>query len=313
MLIYVDTPFQQAQKDQLKTGAPEDEFVFKDELDSKEEQKNTLLKADIVLGNPRPAEWLTEAKNLKWMQLYSAGFEYYRGIEISAPVTNLQDFFSQPCAETMVAGIMALYRGMDFFGVLKEKKKWVGHTQRSELQLLMNRKVIILGWGTIGKRVGKILSGFSCETKIYARSAQEASIRTPGELENEIGWADIIIGCLPGTAETKGLFTSSMIRKMKKTALFCNVGRGNLVADESVLIEALNTNAIGGAVLDVTAEEPIPEDHPLWDCPNTILSQHSGGGNANEYYGIAEFFLKNLQKLKNKEPLENIVDFARGY
>lgn len=313
MLIYVDTPFNEEQKDQLIYGSPEDLFVFKDEIESKEEQLATLLKADILLGNPKPVEWLEKAHNLKWVQLYSTGFEYYRNIKIPAVITNMQDYYSQPCAETAVGGIMALYRGMDNFGVLKSEKKWVGYTLRAHLQLLQDKKVIILGYGNIGRRVAKILSGFDCEIKIYARSAPEAAIRTTDELLKQLGWADIVIGCLPGTAETKGLFTSEMIRAMKHGAVFSNVGRGNLVEDEQVLIDALNEGKLGGAVLDVTAEEPIPADHPLWDCRNTILSQHSGGGNVSEYFGIAQFFLENLERFKKNIPLKNPVDFGRGY
>ena len=104
-----------------------------------------------------------------------------------------------------------------------------------------------------------------------------------------------------------------MIERMKSTALFCNVGRGNLVADEDALIEALMNYKIGGAVLDVTAKEPIPPDSKLWNCPNTMLSQHSGGGQITEYEGIVELFLENLQNYKRGMPLKNQIDFKRGY
>ena len=313
MKIYVDTPFKDEYKKLLVTSAPDDTFIFKEDLASSKEQEDMLFKADILLGNPKPVELVAKATNLKWIQLYSTGFEYYRNIKIPAVITNMQDYYSQPCAETAVGGIMALYRGMDLFGVLKDKKAWVGYTLRANLQLLMNKKVIILGFGNIGRRVNKILSGFDCEIKIYARTAPEASIRTAKELEEAVKWADIVIGCLPGTAETKGFYTTTMIQNMKPGSVFCNVGRGNLVQDEMALVDALKTGKIGGAVLDVTEEEPIPEGHPLWDCPNTILSQHSGGGNITEYEGIANFFLENLQRFKKNETLLNQVDFNRGY
>ena len=312
-MIYVDTPFKQEHRDILFAGAPGETFVFKEQLNNEQEQLDALLAAEIVMGNPKPVEWLERATNIKWIQLYSTGFEYYKSIKVPATVTNMQDYFSQPCAETAVGGIMALYRGMDSFGVLKHQKKWVGYHIREGLQLLMNKKVLILGYGNIGRRVAKILSGYDCELKIYARTAPEASVKSVEELENVIPWADIIIGCLPGTPDTKGLFTAQMIRKMQPHAVFCNVGRGNLVADEAALVDALNNYKIGGAVLDVTAEEPLPEKHPLWDCPNTILSQHSGGGNVSEYRGIAEFFLENLKRFRNNEPLKNQVNFERGY
>lgn len=122
-----------------------------------------------------------------------------------------------------------------------------------------------------------------------------------------------IIACLPGTPETKGFFSNQMIGQMQQHALFCNVGRGNLLEDEHVLIEALLQHKIGGAVLDVTAVEPIPPDSKLWSCANTILSQHSGGGKKNEYAGIVDLFIQNLQNFKNGLPLKNRIDFLKGY
>ena len=100
---------------------------------------------------------------------------------------------------------------------------------------------------------------------------------------------------------------------MKPNALFCNIGRGNLVADEDALIDALMNYKIGGAVLDDTSSEPLPNESKLWECPNTILSQHSGGGQITEYEGIVELFLENLKNYKNGMPLQNQIDFERGY
>ena len=313
MTIYVDTPFKPDQKGTLLRAAPDDTFIFSDELPGKDEQLHTLLQADILLGNPKPVEWLQKADNLKWVQLYSTGFEYYSQIRIPAVVTNMQDYYSQPCAETMVAGIMALYRHMDGFAVLKEKKQWVGAPVRLQLQLLNYKKVIILGTGHIGRRVANILAGFDAEIIFYGRTAPDASLRNPEQLVQKIAWADIIIGCLPGSAETKGLFTKDMIGRMKPTALFCNVGRGNLVDDEDALMDALMDHKIGGAVLDVTAAEPIPADSRLWDCPNTILSQHSGGGQVTEFEGITALFLENLENYKQGKPLKNQINFHKGY
>ncbi|MEI9806598.1 MAG: NAD(P)-dependent oxidoreductase [Bacteroidota bacterium] len=136
---------------------------------------------------------------------------------------------------------------------------------------------------------------------------------TTEQLEKQLPDADIVIGCLPGTKQTAGMFTNKMISLMKPSALFCNVGRGNLVEDENFLISALKEGKIGGAVLDVTAQEPIPADHPIWECPNTILSQHSGGGNLTEYEGIANFFMDNLKAFKENKPLKNQILLGKGY
>ncbi|MDR6571048.1 D-2-hydroxyacid dehydrogenase [Chitinophaga ginsengisegetis] len=313
MLIFVDAPLAERHKSTLAAGAAGDSFIFRDELPGESEQREALLKADILLGNPKPVEWLEKAVNLQWIQLYSTGFEYYRHIKIPAIVTNMQDYYSQPCAETAIAGILSLYRGAGEFATLKNKQQWVGHIIRPALQTLQNKQVIILGAGNIARRIEKILRGFDCTIRLYARRSPNAVIRTTTELEAALPAADIVIACLPGTEETKGLFTREMIAALKHNAIFCNVGRGNLLADEQALTEALMHRRIGGAVLDVTQEEPLPAGHPLWSCPNTVLSQHSGGGSTSEYEGIVACFLENLAAFKNGIPLKNIVRFDKGY
>ncbi|HVZ97011.1 MAG TPA: D-2-hydroxyacid dehydrogenase [Chitinophagaceae bacterium] len=312
MLIYVDTPLREAEKKSVREGiSPENDVYFKDELSGDDARLAYIQQADIIFGNPKP-EWMKQAKNAKWIQLYSAGFEYYQGIKLPAKITNMQDYYSQPCAETVVAGIMALYRKMDEFAILKEKKQWVGYPIRRKLELLQGKKAIIMGTGNIGRRIARILAGFNAEWIFFGRTAPDA-IHTKDELLQKIPWADILIACLPGTDETKGLFTNEMIDLMKPGAIFCNIGRGNLVADQDYLTKALISQKIGGAVLDVTTPEPIPPDSKLWDCPNTILSQHSGGGQLTEYDGIIELFLENFNNYKNGNPLKNPISFNKGY
>lgn len=313
MIIYVDTAFAAKQEQLLIQTFSEDQFIFRKSLDSSEEEKEALLSADIILGNPKQKELIEQSDKVKWVQLYSTGFEYFKQLKTSAVFSNMRDYYSEPCAETVLAGIMALYRGMDRFTLLKEKKEWVGHKIRTSLHLLENKKVILLGAGNIARRMAKLLSGFDCEISFFARSAPEATLRTAKDLEAAIPGADIIIGCLPGTPETVGLFTTAMLKLMKTEALFCNVGRGNLVEDEMELVKAIQDNKIAGAVLDVTAAEPLPADHPLWLCQNTILSQHSGGGNIEEFDGIASFFISNFKRYKAGDALLNVVQLDRGY
>jgi len=313
MVIYIETPLDEDLRSQLKLACAEDECIFKGDLQTHEDRVSALSKAEIIFGNPRPASLLSDLPKLKWIQLYSAGFEYYSELTISATVTNMRDFFSEPCAETAIAGILSLYRGMSDFALLKQEKKWVGQKMRPALNTLQKKSVLILGAGNIGKRIEKILMGFDCNIHFYARTRAERVVTTIPEVEALIPTADIIIACLPGTEETKGFFKTTMIKLMKPSAIFVNVGRGNLVADELALAKALMNHEIGGAVLDVTFDEPLPADHPLWTCPNTILSQHSAGGDANESLGLLNFFLENLQRYKTQQPLLNQVQLNKGY
>jgi len=313
MTIYIEIKLTDPLKAAIREAGDNYTYIFQDELDSEDARHQAVKKADVVFGNLKPVEWLDEAPNLKWIQFASAGFDSYRTLKTDAIVTNMRDYFSGPCAETMVAGIMALYRGIDQFTILKKEHKWVGHTIRNDLYLLSKRHVIILGAGNIGQRIGRLLSGFDCQVIFFARNQNTAIINTPDELLQAVSGVDIIIGALPGTAETAGLFTNAMIDAMRPNAIFCNVGRGNLLADESHLVDALVNKRIAGAVLDVTAQEPIPADHPLWNCPNTILTQHSGGGNLTELEGIVALFLTNLKSFESDRQMMNMVDLERGY
>lgn len=314
MQIFVETHFKPSFKLLLRDAVnTTDKLVFKDELTGEAEELKALSEAEIILGNPKPAQKLLQATRLKWIQLASTGFEIYTGIKIPALATNLKDFYAVPCAETMIAGIMSLYRGMDRFSLLKEKQQWLGVSLREGLRLLTHKNVIILGAGSIGKQTAKLLTGFDCTIRFFARTSPEAGLRNARQLEGALTQADLVIGCLPGTPETKGLFTRKMITLMKPDALFCNVGRGNLLEDESALVDALMNEKIGGAVLDVTMQEPLPADHALWKCPNTIISQHTGGGYIDERKEMIRFFLKNLRAFKEGKPMENLIKMETGY
>ena len=99
---------------------------------------------------------------------------------------------------------------------------------------------------------------------------------------------------------------------MQHHAVFANFGRGTIV-EEAALLSALRGGRLGGAVLDVTQEEPLPSHHPFWNCPNTILTQHSGGGSHDEIDGKIDVFLENFNRYRRGETLAGIVDMTKGY
>ncbi|MCY7359314.1 MAG: D-2-hydroxyacid dehydrogenase, partial [Rudanella sp.] len=121
---------------------------------------------------------------------------------------------------------------------------------------------------------------------------------------------DLLINCLPGTVDN--FVDSEVIAAMKSGSVFANVGRGN-TADEPALIDGLQRNHLGGAVLDVTAQEPLPTDSPLWTMPNVILTQHTAGGQRTEDEGKVTQFVRNLARFEQGETVENQVDLLRGY
>ncbi|RIV23461.1 D-2-hydroxyacid dehydrogenase [Fibrisoma montanum] len=282
---------------------------FRSEL-PEHELESTFERADVVMGNVPPA-WVARApQTLQFWQLDSAGFDGYQNLRLSVPVANMGDFFAWPCAETIVAGIIGLYRHIHELAVLQHQRNWVGVPIRYKLGLLRRKRVVILGTGAIGQAVRTMLTGFECEVNMLARTDPRAELHSVDELKAILPQTDLVINTLPGTA--KGFFSADLIRAMPADGVYANIGRGS-TTDEPALIEALQQGRLGGAVLDVTATEPLPADSPLWAMPNVILTQHTGGGQQTEDEGKAAQFLRNLHRFRNGEPLENPIDLSKGY
>ena len=279
---------------------------------AKEQAQALFRQAEILLGNPPPA-WLTAVPlpHLRFWQLDSSGFERYQGIELPVPVANMGDFFAWPCAETMVAGLLALYRHLPELAVLQTQKQWVGGAfVRNRAQLLRGRRVVILGAGGIARALLQQLSGFECPVQLLARTDPRAQLHSREELLTVLPETDVVVNCLPGSAT--GFFSADLVAAMRPGSIYASVGRGS-TTDEPALIAALQAGHIGGAVLDVTATEPLPADNPLWTLPNVLLTQHTGGGQPFEDEGKVNLLLGNLSRLRAGQTLENLVDLRRGY
>ncbi|MGH1482947.1 MAG: D-2-hydroxyacid dehydrogenase [Geminicoccales bacterium] len=290
------------QQSRLWQGAGDWDIQFQDPAEASD--------CPVVFGNPEPPV-VTGNHALRWMQLESVGFGEYADLDLTRPdgmvqITNLAGFFADPVAETALACILALGRGIDRLAVLQQRAEWVGDPLREDLRLLKGASVLLFGYGAINRRVAELLSPFGCRIDFLA------SGWTADELDTALAEADILIATAPDTQRTRGLFDQARLGRMKMGAIFCNFGRGSLV-DEAVLANALQAGQLGGAVIDVTEDEPLPVDHAFWRCPNTIVTQHSGGGTADELDRKIDVFLANLARYRKNEPLEGLVDFARGY
>ena len=315
MQLFINPSLSDDLKSQLQQHLPaahHDEPVnvtFRHEL-PQEDQQSAFQSAEVVMGNP-PAAWFAEPlPNLKFWQLDSAGFDGYKHAQLNAQVANMGNYFAWPCAETMLAGILAMYRRIPELAVLQSRSEWVGAPIRDRTDLLRQKNVVVLGTGTIGQAVRQMLSGFDCTVKMLARTDPQAELHSADELKAVLPQTDIMVNCLPGTAA--GFVSADLIGAMKPGSVYANVGRGT-TTDEPVLIQALQSGRLGGAVLDVTATEPLPTDSPLWTLPNVLLTQHSGGGQPGEDRGKVVLFLRNLTHFLAGEPLENAVELGRGY
>ncbi|RZK16507.1 MAG: D-2-hydroxyacid dehydrogenase [Hymenobacter sp.] len=311
MKIFVYTALNQAARQYLKEQLPAGaDVTFNADLPA-DQARAAFSAAEVILGNPPPA-WLTDGPlpQLVFWQIDSAGFDRYKGVRLAVPVANMGDFFAWACAETMVAGLLALYRRLPELVLLQAQQQWVGAEVRGRQGLLRGKRVIILGAGTIAQAVREQLSGFGCAVQLLARRNPQAQLHSKEELAATLPETDVVLNCLPGSAD--GFFSAELVAAMRPGSIYASVGRGN-TTDEPALIAALQAGRLGGAVLDVTATEPIPAGHPLWALPHVLLTQHTGGGQPREAEGKIDQLVRNLARLRTGQPLENLVQLATGY
>ncbi|PPK85888.1 phosphoglycerate dehydrogenase-like enzyme [Neolewinella xylanilytica] len=281
--------------------------------ESEDEQQRMCRDAEIILGNP-PVAWLRDVGDLRWMQLSSAGFRPYTALadeKVSFQITNCAGLFGTPVAETALAGILALLRRIPTFVRDQEQRHWRGAAIRPELGTLSGKRVIVLGSGSIGGRFRQLLDGFDCRVATMGNH-NVADFHTLRELDARLPEADVVMAALPDTEATRDMFDAPRLSLLSSTCIFANVGRGNLV-DEQALLARLVDGTLGGAVLDVTRNEPLGQNDPLWKAPRTVLTQHSAGGAQDERRRIIDRFLHNLARYDRGRQLDYSVDLHRGY
>jgi len=309
MNIYIACELDNLDKKIIKNYFKKHNLYFSN-LRFKKIADNNFLKCEIVFGNI-PPDWIKQSSKIKWIQLESTGFAEYSNVKKNflnkdVIITNLKSFFAPQVAQTVMAGIFTFYRGLDSFTLLKKKKKWIGDPIRAKLEILNDKNILFFGKGSINQEIAKYIKVFNCKyTFIDSNSKKSFFIK-------KVKKAEIVICALPGTTKTKMLFNKKMINSLSKQTILINVGRGNLI-NEKYLIKKLKNNDLKGAVLDVTAEEPLRKNNPLWSCPNLILTQHTGGGYKDEIIDKVNFFLDNFQRYKKKSKLLNKINPMKGY
>ncbi len=309
MNIYIACELDNLEKKIIKNNLKKHNLYFSN-LKFKKIADNNFLKCEIVFGNI-PPDWIKQSSKIKWLQLESTGFAEYSNVKKNflnkdIIITNLKSFFAPQVAQTVMAGIFSFYRGLDSFTLLKKKKKWIGDPIRAKLKILNDKNILFFGKGSINQEIAKYIKVFNCKYSfIDSNSKKSLFIK-------KIKKAEIVICALPGTTSTKMLFNKKMINSLSKQTILINVGRGNLI-NEKYLIKKLKNNDLKGAVLDVTAEEPLRKNNPLWSCPNLILTQHTGGGYKDEITDKVNFFLNNFQRYKKKSKVLNKINPFKGY
>ena len=250
----------------------------------------------------RPALELTKKMpNLKVLQVPNAGYD--DAMEFLRPgitLCNGRGIHDDSTAELAVGLTIASLRGFATFVRDQDKGEWVNKNYDS----INDRKIGIVGFGSIGSTIARMLSGFSVEIVAFTQSGRDNTIAIT-DLDKHLPSLDVVILILPLTKESKHLFDARRLALMKDGALLVNVARGPIV-DIDALVKELNSGRIT-AGLDVTDPEPLPKGHPLWSAKGVLISPHVGGNSSAFEKRARRLIESQLNLLAQGKPLNNVI------
>lgn len=308
--FHVREQFQQ----QLRQKFPQVSFRFNEKVEEVLIEDIEIL---VTYGRDVTEEMLERSTSLKWIMVASAGVDkmpLQAIAERNILVSNVRGIHKIPMAETVLAHILALSKGLPTLQKQQQRKEWKKDFLPGELY---GQTAIIIGPGAIGAEIARLLRAFGVYTIGCNRSGKPVEYLDETvpitELQAVLPQADYIISILPSTAETACLLTEAHFKAMKETAVFLNFGRGDVVK-EQILIDALESKEIGHAVLDVFEVEPLPESSALWNLSNVTISPHISGLFRKYVERSIIIFEENLEKwLADDHNLRNIIDLKKGY
>jgi phosphoglycerate dehydrogenase-like enzyme len=316
-------PFTSASQELLKEAAATEAVA----VITSDELSVYLADAEILCSYTIPANWRTLATRLRWLQFPGAG------VDSLAP-TGLLDADSGVIVTT-AAGIHATTISEYVFGSmlmfnwnwpqmirLQDEHVWARSATWYNLggRELAGQTLGIVGLGSIGRRIAQLGHAFGMRVLGTRRSIQNQGDQNPDvdqsfppeQLHELLRLSDYVVISVPLTRETEKLIGEAELRSMRRSAYLVNIARGRVI-DEQALVRALREGWIAGAGLDVTEEEPLPSESPLYSMPNVILTPHISGNSAHYDTRLAALFADNLQRYRTGQPLQNQYDPSRGY
>jgi phosphoglycerate dehydrogenase-like enzyme len=284
-----------------------------------------LRGAEVYCGFGIPREVLAAGTELRWVHSGAAGVGgslYSEMLESEVIFTNSAGTHGVPVAEHAVAMMLYFARALDH---AEAGRRAGGRWDRdriactpSPVSELLDSVVVIIGYGGIGREIGRRAKGLGMKVWAVKRSAGGAlpehadRLLGPEDLTEALKGSDYVVIAVPHTPATDGLIGRPELAAMKQGAVLINVARAAIV-DESALVEALRAGAIRGAGLDVYRDEPLPADSPLWGLENVCLTPHVAGVSPRFWERETELIIENLRRYLAGEPLLNVVDKQAGY
>ena len=278
-----------------------------------------IVDAEIVFGGISREAFLA-AKQLKWIQNPGAGVEGLARIpelaESDVTITNTRGAHAATIAEHAFGLLISLTRQLPHLLDAQREHNWIRPFSAPQVGLT-GLTLGVVGMGNIGRAIAK--RGHAFDMNVIGVDVNEvpkpdfvAELRLLDGLDDLMRRSDVVAVAAPITPETAGMLGPEQLRLMKPTAYLIVVSRGGII-DEDTLMQMLNDGQLAGAGLDVTATEPLPQDSPLWDTPNLLVTPHCSGSSSYTSAAGRAIFYENLRRYLAKEPLTNLVDLKRGF
>jgi phosphoglycerate dehydrogenase-like enzyme len=306
------------------------DFPAEVELISLPDDLDHDIDIDVWIPDPYPKRAMNLWPRLRGVRLIlslMAGTEWIPGVAgPHVTICNAHGAHNISTAEWTLGAILAmlkyfpLYLDVQRSGVWKRRFEASAHYASITgdarplyppvmLEELTGKTVLLVGYGAIGKEIERMLTPYNVELERVARTARTKPVVHPvSELDSLLPQAEIVILILPSTAESHHLIGRRQFSLMRQGALLVNAARGPVV-DTDALVDALNTGRIRAA-LDVTDPEPLPEGHPLWSCPNLLITPHVAGSSPQFAPRSLKTAADELRRYINGEPLRNVVQAA---
>ncbi len=274
--------------------------------------------AEIILTNKAPisTETLDQLPKLKFISVTGTG---YNMVDISAagsrgiPVSNVPEYGTDSVAQFAFALLLELCHQAGFHDRAVKAGDWSAAPDwcfwETPQLLLAGKKMGIVGFGRIGRRVGELAHAFGMEVMAFDPEQRETPAYSPfhwKRLQDLFAEADVVTLHCPQTAENIGFINHDLLNSMKKDAFFINAARGGLV-NENDLAKALNTETIAGAAVDVVSNEPIQLDNPLLTASNCLITPHIAWASLDARQSMMKTTVKNIRAFLSGRPI-NVVN-----
>ena len=304
-------------------------------------QKASEIPADIwarteVLYTGHILPELEQVPALRWIQFHFAGIDRYIDDPLfkkpDLQVSTLSGAAAPQMAEHVLAMLLALGRKIPALIAAQKKSEWPKDRYERYTPFELNGKTVgILGYGSVGRQVARLLQPFGVKVLATKRNAMNPldngylpeglgdpqgdlveRLYPPQALKSMLKECNFLVVTAPLTKETEGMLNANTLAALKPGAYLVDVSRGGIVNINDI-IEALKSGQLAGAALDVFPEEPLPPSSPLWQMPGVIISPHISGGSQLYNERAAALFSENLHRYLAGLPLYNLFNPSRGY